>query len=295
MFVVALTGDVGSGKSTVARTWGEQGASVIDSDTIAREQWLRQDVLNEAVTRWGKTILDSTGKVNLLVLRDLVFASKEDYEFACALIHPHTRKETERRLAKLRGWVVFEIPLLYETGRPQWVDYVVYVESSPSFKQTQAHLRGWQDGDLERRERFMLPSEQKKKQADAIYTNDADLTQWVARAAEQGMLFKRMASVAMVETTCANAEEATSIAHALLEKRLIACANTFPCNSFFRWNGVIQSDEECLFQAKTLEEHIPEVMSLVREHHSYELPAIEVKEIVRGDVATLRWISDSCK
>ena len=295
MFVVALTGDVGSGKSTVARTWGEQGASVLDSDVIAREQWLKQDVLREAVSRWGESILDTTGKIDLLGLRELVFASEGDYQFTCSLIHPHTRRETERRIALLRGWVVLEIPLLYETGRPQWVDYVVYVESSPAFKQKQASLRGWHDGDLQRRERFLLPSEQKKRQADVVYTNDADLTHWVASAAEQGALLKRMASAVILETTCVNAEEAAAISRVLLEKRLIACANTFPCTSFFQWNGAIQNAEECLLQAKTLEEHIPEAMSLIREHHSYELPAIEAKEIARGDVGTLRWISDCCK
>ena len=53
MLTVGLTGDVGAGKSTLARVWEEMGATVIDADRVARDMWKDPDVQRKAAERWG--------------------------------------------------------------------------------------------------------------------------------------------------------------------------------------------------------------------------------------------------
>ena len=73
---------------------------------------------------------------------------------------------------------------------------------------------------------------------------------------------------------CAKEEEAEKIALLLLEKRLIACANTFPVKSFYRWKGKLEKDVECVLLVKTLDTAFDTIADVVKKEHSYELACI---------------------
>src|SRR5512138_1032895 len=77
-----------------------------------------------------------------------------------------------------------------------------------------------------------------------------------------------------VYTTVATQDQARDIARTLVERKLAACAQICPIESFYRWNGTLQHEPEVRVLLKTTEARYPEVEAALREVHPYELPAI---------------------
>lgn len=96
----------------------------------------------------------------------------------------------------------------------------------------------------------------------------------------------------MVYMTVADDAEAEKISRDLLEKKLVACTNIFPkIRSLYWWEGRIADDREVVVVAKTREENIDQVISRVREIHSYDCPCIVSWDIGEGNPDFLEWIS----
>jgi periplasmic divalent cation tolerance protein len=97
----------------------------------------------------------------------------------------------------------------------------------------------------------------------------------------------------VVFITTANYEEARKVADALVAQRKAACVNIVPrVNSAFRWKGKIEDAEESLLVVKTRARLFPEVVSAVKEIHSYEVPEIIALPIVEGNPDYLAWLKE---
>jgi periplasmic divalent cation tolerance protein len=95
-----------------------------------------------------------------------------------------------------------------------------------------------------------------------------------------------------VLTTAGSESEATSLARALVERRLAACVNVVPqIASIYRWKGELARETEWLLLVKTVERRFPEVRAALRELHSYELPEIVAVPIAAGDPDYLAWLA----
>ena len=134
MLLVALTGGIGSGKSTVAGLFGQRGATIVDADAVAR--WVvepGQPALDALVARFGPAILHADGTLNRPALADLAFADDESRRALEAITHPAIVAEMDRRIAMCPddAVVVVEIQLLVETWdqRVREYDAVVVVEA----------------------------------------------------------------------------------------------------------------------------------------------------------------------
>jgi periplasmic divalent cation tolerance protein len=89
----------------------------------------------------------------------------------------------------------------------------------------------------------------------------------------------------------ATREEAESIALALVEEKLVACANIFPdVVSIYRWEGKTERANECAIIAKTTADKFDALQKRVRELHSYECPCIVATPIVAGSEGYLEWL-----
>jgi periplasmic divalent cation tolerance protein len=88
-------------------------------------------------------------------------------------------------------------------------------------------------------------------------------------------------------------KEAKKIGRVLVEKRLAACANVLsPIASLFWWEGEVQEAQEAAFIAKTTELNVPELIAVVKKHHSYDCPCIVTLDIETGNPDFLKWIND---
>ncbi|QVL37224.1 dephospho-CoA kinase [Aminirod propionatiphilus] len=189
MWVTGLTGDIGAGKSTVASLFSDKGAVVVDADDIVRGLWRRPAFVEAARLRWGGEILDGEGRIQPSAVASRAFASEREYRWLCDLLHRPVFLEMERRLASLSGWVVAEVPLLFEVGPPFWVDETVYVTASASTRARRNAFRGLDGARLSARERFLLPSEEKRRRAHFVVDNDASLEVLARRAETLGRDF----------------------------------------------------------------------------------------------------------
>jgi len=103
-------------------------------------------------------------------------------------------------------------------------------------------------------------------------------------------------NVVVVLVTASSAEEAHKIADLLLDERKAACVNIVPgVDSLFRWKGKTDSARESLLLIKTRASLLPEIVSLVKESHSYEVPEIIALPIIGGSEDYLRWLDTACR
>ncbi|MFH1224575.1 MAG: divalent-cation tolerance protein CutA [Candidatus Diapherotrites archaeon] len=94
-----------------------------------------------------------------------------------------------------------------------------------------------------------------------------------------------------VYITCRDAEEARKISFALVEKKLVACANmVHEVDSVYRWNGKIHEEKEALIFAKTMKKHAKKITEVVKGMHSYENPAILFYDVAEGSDEYLKWV-----
>lgn len=95
----------------------------------------------------------------------------------------------------------------------------------------------------------------------------------------------------LVYVTAGSADEAATIGRALVEGRLVACANVVDgVRSIYRWQDAIQDDTEALLIAKTREALVADVVARVKELHSYDCPCVVALPIVDGNRDFLNWI-----
>lgn len=93
-----------------------------------------------------------------------------------------------------------------------------------------------------------------------------------------------------IQVTCGSPDEADRIADALVARRLAACVQQLAIRSTYRWDGEVQHDAEILLLVKSSGARFDDVVALVRELHSYEVPAITAVPIVAGSDDYLAWI-----
>lgn len=95
-------------------------------------------------------------------------------------------------------------------------------------------------------------------------------------------------------STCSSMEEAQTLAHALLQERLIACANLIPgAVSCYWWEGAIQQEQEVVLVMKTVEDRLVQLRERLPQLHAYTTPELLVLPVEGGLPAYLQWVRDA--
>ena len=103
-----------------------------------------------------------------------------------------------------------------------------------------------------------------------------------------------MANEKLIISTAGSKEEASALAHKLVEERLAACVNIIgPIESVYRWQGRVESAAEFTILVKTTSAKSKAVMQRILELHSYELPEAIQIDIQDGSPEYLKWIAES--
>ena len=144
---IGLTGGIGSGKSTVAAALVALGATLVDTDAIARGLTLPGGAAIPAIAaQFGPGFIDAAGALDRARMRELAFADPAARQRLEAVLHPLIRAETARQAAAAAGSpIVFDVPLLVESGRwREQVDRVLVVDCSESTQIERVVARsGW--------------------------------------------------------------------------------------------------------------------------------------------------------
>lgn len=132
-YVVALTGGIGSGKSTVASAFAKQGIDIIDADIIARRIVAPgQPALEMIAKQFGQCALLPNGTLNRAWLRQKIFSSPNDKAWLNALLHPLIHAETRSQLDRVQSpWCLWVVPLLFENHLQNQANRVLVVDVTP--------------------------------------------------------------------------------------------------------------------------------------------------------------------
>ncbi|MFO7893277.1 MAG: dephospho-CoA kinase [Longimicrobiales bacterium] len=180
MFRVGLTGNVASGKSSVARVWAEAGASVVDADALARQAVEPGSRGLEAVrTAFGESVMDGDA-LDRDALRRRVFRNDEARERLESIIHPEVARLREREEARLRergvDIVVHDVPLLFEVGLEDEFDMVVLVDAPRKTREERlVRERGLSRDEARAMIDAQMPAAVKRGRADMVIDNHGTL------------------------------------------------------------------------------------------------------------------------
>lgn len=178
---VGLTGGIGSGKSTVARMLADRGAVIVDADQVARDLVEPgQPALAALVAEFGPRILQADGSLSRGELARLAFADATATARLNAIMHPLISAESSRRIAEHADAdiVVYDMPLLVESGQQSIVDVVVVVDVPESVQVDRAvHARGLDEEDVRRRMDVQAEREDRLAAADVVIDNSGSLTE----------------------------------------------------------------------------------------------------------------------
>lgn len=136
-FVVALTGGIASGKTTVANLFHEHfGIDLVDADVIAREVVEPgTDGLKAITAHFGQTILNQDGSLNRTALRERIFAEPEQKTWLNQLLHPMIRQRMQQALAQTTSpYTLLIVPLLVENQLQNMADRVLVVDVEESIQ-----------------------------------------------------------------------------------------------------------------------------------------------------------------
>jgi dephospho-CoA kinase len=179
--VVGLTGGIASGKTTVAKMFGDLGVPIIDADDLAREVVEPGTPgLQAIVDEFGEDVLDQSGRLDRKKVGELVFGDEEARETLNAILHPRIGAAGAKHIQAYEDhpapYVVYEAALLVETGAYKAFPVLVVVSAEESVQRLRLIARdGYTVSEANARIESQLPLGRKIALADHVVTNNGDL------------------------------------------------------------------------------------------------------------------------
>jgi dephospho-CoA kinase len=180
MLSVALTGNIGAGKSTVAELFRRWGGIIIDSDQLVREaQMPGRPAFLQVAARFGRQMIGPDGTLDRAKLRAVVLADPQALQALNTIMHPEVHRRRRELLAEARERgdriVISDIPLLFEAADPSEFDAVVLVDAPESIRrQRLRQSRSLPEHELDQLIAAQLPSDSKRLRSDFVIENERD-------------------------------------------------------------------------------------------------------------------------
>ncbi len=188
---IGLTGGIASGKTTVSQLFRSWGAFVADADEISRHALDPGTACYErTVSAFGRDILHPDGTVDRKKVASIVFSDLKARNTLNGIIHPYVhetiRAESEKAFYETPGrLIVWDVPLLFETGYDREVSRTVVVTARQSLRvQRIAERDGSTKAAALRRIRAQMPDREKVRRADIVIRNNGSLAELETRTKE---------------------------------------------------------------------------------------------------------------
>ncbi len=182
---VALTGGIGSGKTTVSQRLGDLGAAIIDTDLIAHQVTAPGGAAMPAIAEaFGPEAVAADGSLDRAAMRRRVFADAAARQLLEAILHPLIRARMTEELNRVKApYAVLAIPLLFETGWTDAADRILVVDLPEPLQIARVMARSGLDEDEVRRILANQASrETRRKGADDLIDNSGTLENLMAQA-----------------------------------------------------------------------------------------------------------------
>ena len=178
MIQLAITGSIGMGKSTVARMFERAGVPVFDADAVVRELQARDpEIIARIGRRFGGTV--SAGVLDRDALSRAVLSSPAELDALEAIVHPAVQAARSRFIERNANQpaLLFDIPLLFETGGADAFDKVIVVSAPADVQRERVLARpGMTRAKFEAILERQVPDEEKRRRADFVIDTSVDLS-----------------------------------------------------------------------------------------------------------------------
>jgi dephospho-CoA kinase len=183
MITIGLVGGIASGKSAVSAALARRGAVVFDADKIGHRVLDEPHTRDELVARWGRGILDASGRVSRAAVAERVFGNlpqaAAERDFLEQTLHPRIRQRILAEINQLPSEaapaVVIDAPLLMESSWNEVCQAVLFIEVPREIRLQRALQRGWTEQEFSRREAAQMPIEEKRGRASHVIDNSGSL------------------------------------------------------------------------------------------------------------------------
>ena len=189
MPLVALTGGIASGKSTIARVLADHGAILVDADQIVRDvQAAGSPVLHDIADEFGAHLILADGTLDRAGLGEVVFGDPDALARLNAIVHPAVRLESQRRFddafaADSNAVVVYDVPLLVEARVDDPWDMIVVAHAPADVRRARlVELRGMTAAEASARIASQVPDEARLAIADVVIDTAGSLDHTVDQA-----------------------------------------------------------------------------------------------------------------
>jgi len=187
--IIGILGGIASGKSTVAAELAKLGCKVIDADKIAHKLLENKAVKKEIVDLFGRTILDSTGRIDRKRLGGVVFSDADKLSSLNGIIHPLVLQRVEELMGRYDRQnqvkaIVLDMPLLVEVGWAKRCDKLIFVDCRKKIRLNRAKKMGFDKNQLKIRENFQISLDNKVSLADNAIENNSDFSALVRQVAD---------------------------------------------------------------------------------------------------------------
>jgi dephospho-CoA kinase len=172
---IAITGNMGSGKSTVLKILEGLGFPVFDADGLAKNQYERDDVKNAMLALFGTQCMQNN-QIDKQFIASRIFMNSSEKEKVEAILYPLVFAEIEQLSLKYQDGICFtEVPLLYESHAETYFDLVLLIVSEQSIaNQRLIKMRHYTQAKIDARLKHQWSLDQKMRLADDIITNNHD-------------------------------------------------------------------------------------------------------------------------
>jgi dephospho-CoA kinase len=182
--LIALTGGIGSGKSTVARRWVELGATEVDADVLAREVVEPGSVGLEQVTQeFGSSVLSQSGTLDRAALAKIAFANDANRVKLESILHPLIQDLALQKVSNLEGIVVYTIPLFVESKSKLQFDRVVAISCDEEVRVGRLiEHRGMNEAEAKSRIAAQATDSEREAVADLVIDSNCSLEELIQKA-----------------------------------------------------------------------------------------------------------------
>ncbi len=176
--LIGVTGNIASGKSSVAQMLREKGCALIDADKVAHDLYLNnRPLVQQLVSEFGAEILDTYGRLNRTKLGKIVFGNLEAMATLNRIVHPVLTVEIRNQIwssLKVLNRVVLDAALIVEFGLAQDFDYLIFVSANTETRLQRLISRNeLNEEDAAERIRSQMPEEGKLQYADFVLKNES--------------------------------------------------------------------------------------------------------------------------
>ncbi len=196
MFIVGLTGGIGSGKSAVSDLFATLGVTIVDADIISRVVVAPgRPALQKIAEHFGSEILQADGTLDRAQLRKLIFADDNERKWLEGLLHPLMGEETIYQLENAASpYAILVSPLLFETGQNFLCDRVLTVDAPEALQLERTMTR---DNNSEQQVKAIMATQadrqQRLEKSDDVIVNDGSLTHLAQKVGELDQTYLTLA------------------------------------------------------------------------------------------------------